>query len=144
MAIRRDGCPWTCVCVNRYLSLTDRPSAGYYTGRSTAGGTGLSRIYIHLHVSLGPGCSLWHFNKTEGRMVSTLWKSIHLGELFVRVNVFSRKIQTRTVISLWSLLRSTRNRSIHLSVVEKSVTQSHIITYFQVECWKHLPYLSPL
>ena len=53
MAISRDRCPWTRVCANRYLLLTDRPSTGNYTERSTAGGTELSRIYINLHVSLG-------------------------------------------------------------------------------------------
>lgn len=53
MAINWNGCPWTQVCANRYLSLTDHPSTGNYTVRSTAGVTGLSRISINLHVSLG-------------------------------------------------------------------------------------------
>lgn len=53
MAISWNGCPWTQVCANRYLSVTDRPSTGNYTARSTAGVTGLSTIYINLHVSLG-------------------------------------------------------------------------------------------
>lgn len=53
MAISWNRCPWTQVCANRYLSLTDHPSTGNYTVRSTAGVTGLSRIYINLHVSLG-------------------------------------------------------------------------------------------
>lgn len=118
MAISRDGCPWTRVCANRYLSLTDRPSTGNYTGRSTAGGTGLSRICINLHVSLGlvaasgtlyesrshSADNLFKFNKMDGGKVKQYQCSPYI---LVKSHTKTDTLTwTHTVISLWFLLWS--------------------------------------
>lgn len=74
MTISWDGCPWTWVYANRYLSLTDHPFTSNYTRRSKAGGTGLSRIYINLHVSLGPAAASGTLYESRSQSADNLFK----------------------------------------------------------------------